>query len=94
MPTLKQIQLNKVNKQREKQKIKENYKSPHAFSIVIQFLKQQNKEYIHKILKENGYNDEKYFELIINKFLLLGNYCPEIVQKKKKEKLQYLSVSK
>ena len=87
MPSLKQIQINKQNKLKEMKKIKENYKSPPSICLIMEYLKIKNKLLIKEFLTENNY-DEKYYDILIKKFLLLSNYSPTIVQKKKKEKLQ------
>ena len=93
MSSLQKIKKNKRNKCIANKYIKNNYKSPPPINIIINYLKEQNIDLITRFIIENNY-DKKYIDILINKFILIGNYTPEIVQKKNKERLQCINIIK
>jgi hypothetical protein len=85
MSTLKQIREN--NKKRLELETNKEYKYPKSISLVAKIMKEQNKMLINKIcdLKKTTSSERKE---ILNEFLKINYYCPEITQYQKLEKAQ------
>ena len=91
MPSLSKIRLNRKKNEKYKQKNLLNYKNPYAINIISKIIMNQNKLLIEKHAKDNNLN-EKVTQELLDKFIKPNYYCPSIVQKKNKEKLQCKSM--
>lgn len=92
MPSLTKIRENKEKNIKYKEKILLNYKNPFPISILAKIIKNQNKLYLENYAKEKNLNEKDIIELLDN-FLKPNYYCPSIVQKKNREKLQCKNIN-
>lgn len=85
MSTLKQIREN--NRKRLELDKNKDYKYPKSISLVAKIMKEQNKILINKIcdLKKTTSTERQE---ILNEFLKINYYCPEITQYQKLEREQ------
>jgi len=87
MHSLEKIRENKKNNEEYFQKQLNYYKNPSAFSLVSKIIKHQNTIFIDNYCKTNNLNINAKEDLM--KSCIKPNYyCPTVVQKKNREKLQ------
>ena len=92
MPDLVKIRINKQKNIEYQRYLKINYKSPEPLGIVSSAIREQNKDLIIDFVKSNNL-PIKYIDILTDNFVKPNYYCPQIVQKKEREKQQVLGLN-
>ena len=92
MPKLFKIKENKLKNAEYFRNKKENYINPAIINLIAKLIKYQNILVIDKYISDN--NLTKDDETMLKKECIKPNfYCPTVVQKKNREKLQCNSIN-